>query len=84
MGGALRPGARVLCEFGRRKVLGIVLDVEVEAPDIDASKIKSISALVDPEPALSEELLRFLRELSSYYFAPIGEVLRLALPALER
>jgi primosomal protein N' (replication factor Y) len=80
----LRPGARVLCEFGRRKVLGIVLDVDVDAPDIEAHKIKSISALVDPEPALPDELLRFLRELSSYYFAPIGEVLRLALPALER
>ena len=84
MGERLRPGARVLCEFGRRKVLGIVLDVEVDPPNIQASKIKNISALVDPEPALSEELLRFLRELAAYYYAPIGEVLRLALPALER
>jgi len=28
--------------------------------------------------------LRFLGELAAYYFAPIGEVLRLSLPAIER
>src|SRR5204863_4576812 len=28
--------------------------------------------------------LKFVSELASYYLAPIGEVLRLALPALER
>jgi primosomal protein N' (replication factor Y) (superfamily II helicase) len=81
---AVSPGARVLCDFGRRKVLGIVLAVEESAPALDPSRIKDLAALVDPEPVLPAELLGFLRELASYYFAPIGEVLRLALPALER
>ena len=80
----LAPGARVLCPFGGRKVLGIVLELEQRVPDIDPAKLKSISAVIDPEPVLPAELLSFLRELASYYFAPIGEVLRLALPALER
>jgi primosomal protein N' (replication factor Y) (superfamily II helicase) len=74
----------VLCEFGVRRTLGVVLDVADREPDFDATKLKSICAVVDAEPVLAPELLAFLRELSSYYFAPIGEVLRLALPALER
>jgi primosomal protein N' (replication factor Y) len=78
------PGARVLCEFGPRKVLGIVLALGEAAPGLDPDRIKDLAALVDPEPVLSAELLGFLRELAAYYFAPIGEVLRLALPALER
>src|SRR5262249_38778182 len=39
---------------------------------------------VDAEPVLPAELLGFLQQLSDYYFAPIGEVLHLSLPALER
>src|SRR5581483_8627550 len=33
---------------------------------------------------LPEELLSFLLELSSYYLAPPGEVMRLALPPVEK
>lgn len=82
---AVQPGVRVLCGFGRRKVLGVVLSVSAEPPpDIAASKLKPILAVFDREPALGEELLSFLLQLSAYYLAPIGEVLRLALPSLER
>lgn len=83
MAADLVPGARVLCELGRRKVAAVVLDVrEREAPA--GVTLKPIAALVEREPVLPPELLRFLRELADYYFAPIGEVLRLALPAVER
>jgi primosomal protein N' (replication factor Y) len=83
LAGQVRRGARVVCEFGRRRVVAVVLDVaEREAPP--GIRLKPLTALIDPEPVLPEELLVFLRELSHYYFAPIGEVLRLALPAMER
>jgi len=83
LGGALTPGARVVCELGRRKVVGVVLESgEREAPE--NTKLKPITAVLDREPILEKELLSFLRELSNYYLAPIGEVLRLALPAMER
>jgi primosomal protein N' (replication factor Y) len=82
--GRLSAGMRVLCEFGPKKTLGVVLDVSDREPSFDRKKIKPIAALVDDEPVLMPELLGFLRELASYYLAPIGEVLRMALPALER
>lgn len=81
---SVRRGARVLCEFGRRRVLGVVLDVGEREPDISPEKIKALRAVVDREPVLPEELLGFLQELSRYYVAPIGEVMQLALPAMER
>ncbi len=77
-------GARVLCTFGRRKTLAIVLAVDVPPPELPPDKIRDITAVLDPEPVLPHELLSFLSELAAYYFAPIGEVLRLALPAVER
>lgn len=83
MAADLVPGARVLCELGRRKVAAVVLDVREREPP-EGVTLKPITALVEREPVLPAELLRFLRELADYYFAPIGEVLRLALPAVER
>ncbi len=80
----LRPGARVSCEFGRRRVLGIVLDTSEGDPDIPPDKLRPLRAVIDPEPVLPDELLGFLRELARYYLAPVGEVMRLALPAVER
>ncbi len=78
-------GARVLVEFGRRKVLGVVIDTEAGAPEgVALEKIKPLAAVVGNEPVWEPELLDFLLELARYYLAPIGEVLRLALPALER
>ena len=83
LAGAIRPGARVICPFGPRRLVGVVLDVsEREAPP--GITLKPIAALIDAEPVLPAELLAFLRELAAYYFAPVGEVLRLALPAIER
>lgn len=80
----LVPGSRVLVELGRRRVLGVVLAVVEGEPDVEAAKLKSVLAVVDREPVLSEELLSFLIELGRYYLAPLGEVMRLALPQVER
>jgi primosomal protein N' (replication factor Y) len=75
------PGARVVCPFGGRRLVGVVLDVrEGEA----RAGTKALSGAVDGVPSLPADLLAFLRDLAAYYFAPIGEVVRLALPPVER
>ena len=78
------PGVRVLCEFGRRRVLAIVIELGEQPPPIAIDKLKPLAAVVDDTPVLPDELLGFLRELARYYVAPIGEVMRLALPAVAR
>ncbi|HYP97069.1 MAG TPA: primosomal protein N' [Polyangiaceae bacterium] len=82
--GEVRRGARVLCPFGPRRVLGVVLEVSTDAPDFPIDKLKPLRAIVDPEPVLQDELMGFLQELARYYVAPIGAVIELALPAVER
>lgn len=78
-------GSRVLVELGRRKCLGVVIDEGAEAPEgFPLEKIKPLLKLLDERPVLPDELRSFLGELARYYIAPIGEVFRLALPALER
>ena len=76
------PGARVLVPFGSRRLLGVVIEVRHKR-DTDA-RLKPIAAVIDATPVLPAELLSFLREVASYYLAPLGEVVALALPAVER
>jgi primosomal protein N' (replication factor Y) len=82
--GEVRRGARVVCSFRNRQIFGVVLAVEHGHPDVPADKLKPILAVADAEPVVPDELLDFLIELSRYYIAPIGEVMRLAMPAIER
>src|SRR5690606_1965168 len=78
-------GFRVLVELGRRKVLGVVIGLDHQPPaDVAPNKLKPIVATVGQEPVLERALLDLLLELARYYLAPVGEVLRLALPSLER
>jgi primosomal protein N' (replication factor Y) len=78
---ATRAGARVVCSFGGRRLVGVVLAVREGEPP---PKVKPVATVLDDEPAVPSDLLAFLRDLAHYYFAPIGEVLRLALPPLDR
>lgn len=80
----ITPGSRVLCEFRRSKTIGVVLSVGETAPPDHLRDIKPIESVLDARPCVPRELLDFLLELSNYYLAPIGEVLKLALPAIER
>jgi len=73
MADRVRPGARVVCQFGARRVLGIVLSVGDGPLDFPESKLKPLGAVVDPEPVPAPgELLAFLVELSNYYMAPVA------------
>jgi primosomal protein N' (replication factor Y) len=74
-------GARVVCTMGSRRMVGVVLATRVGEPP---PKVKPILSVVVGEPSVPEDLLAFLRDVAAYYLAPIGEVVRLALPPIER
>ncbi|RMG99058.1 MAG: primosomal protein N' [Deltaproteobacteria bacterium] len=75
-----RPGSRVLVPFGRRVVLGIVLDRPPE--DVPEAKLRAVVADLDEggAPTMDAELLSLAEWISDYYLAPIGEVVRTMLP----
>jgi primosomal protein N' (replication factor Y) len=74
------PGVRVLCPFGSRRLVGVVLEAREGEPP---AKVRPVETVLEGA-SIPADLVAFLREVASYYFAPIGEVIRLALPPLDR
>jgi primosomal protein N' (replication factor Y) len=75
---AARPGARVLVEFGRRRLVGIVAGAGGQggAP----SSLKPVLALLDDEPLFDRASFEVLKRVGRYYHAALGEVAATALP----
>jgi primosomal protein N' (replication factor Y) (superfamily II helicase) len=71
-------GRRVLVPFRNRAMVGVGLSVSETAPAI--ARVKEISELLDPIPALPAKLIELGHWISRYYLAPIGETFRAMLP----
>jgi primosomal protein N' (replication factor Y) len=82
-GQALQAGQRVWVPFGRRKAVGVILEVR-DHSDVPADKLRSALALIDDEPILDSVLLDLLRWSAEYYRHPPGEVFAAALPVALR
>ncbi len=80
---AFRPGCRVKVPFGRRDVVGVVMNV-AQGSELDASRLRPVKAVLDTEPLFSDALLDVLRWAIRYYHHPAGEVLSTALPVRLR
>jgi primosomal protein N' (replication factor Y) len=62
---------------------GIVIG-SVTISSVAQRKLKPISTVLDTEPSINPELLKFLKWAAAYYHYPIGEVIRAALPIAIR
>ena len=82
-GRQLIPGTRVKVPFGRRTVVGIVVQGLNEST-YPATKLRSITDVLDDEALLPEDVMSLLQWASRYYHHPIGDVLCSALPVLLR
>ncbi len=74
------PGRRVLCTLGSRRIVGVVVAVREGEKPKGAKPILSVLEGI----SLPEDLVVFVARLASYYLAPIGEVVRLALPPADK
>ena len=72
------PGSRVVVPVRGRREMGFVVG---EANARDGLKPKKIFAAPDAQPAVDVSLLELCKWVADYYFAPLGVVLRTALPA---
>lgn len=73
------PGTRVRVPFGRGARVAVVLE-HTDHTDIPRTRLKRITAALDPAPIVDSDYLDFLRWASDYFHHPVGEVVLTALP----
>jgi len=74
-------GARVIASLRNRKAQGYIVEVDPSVNEEIRQKLKPVTQIIDDEPLFSDELVRLLRWISSYYLTPLGKVLHTALPS---
>lgn len=82
-GSDVRVGQRVLVPFGRRRVVGVVVE-RVDTSDFPASRLKAIELAYEEEPPIPPTTVRLLRFCADYYHFPFGQALHAALPSRLR
>jgi primosomal protein N' (replication factor Y) len=76
----LQFGVRVIVPFGRSKLLtGIVIEIHERVPV--AYQAKFIEHVLDEFPIVTAKQFQFWKWISSYYMAPLGDVMNASLPA---
>jgi primosomal protein N' (replication factor Y) len=79
----LHPGMRLWVPFGRRRVVGTLVEWRSHS-DLPAAKLRTAFGVIDEEPVLDAALLGLLTWSADYYRHPPGEVIAAALPASLR
>ncbi|MGK9065925.1 primosomal protein N' [Stutzerimonas chloritidismutans] len=80
---ALKPGVRLRVPFGRRDVVGVLIEVASES-EVPEAKLKPALELLDVRPALPSALFKLCRWTAQYYQHSLGDILSWALPVLLR
>ncbi len=75
----LEPGMRFWLPFGRRFVMGILVEL-AEVTDIPLNKLKQADHCLDDQAFLPQETMTLCLWVSQYYHHPVGEVLLRVLP----
>ncbi|MCW5606090.1 MAG: primosomal protein N', partial [Burkholderiales bacterium] len=76
-------GCRVLVPFGRKSVVGIIIET-ADASTVPQNRLKAAQRVLRDTPPLSAADLRLLKFASDYYHHPLGAVVMNALPARLR
>lgn len=71
-----KKGVRVFAPFGRRNRIGYVVGFK----DRSEIETKELIEILDTEPVVTEEMLKFTKWVADYYFSSWGEVIESAMP----
>jgi len=74
----IEVGKRVLVPFGKRQVTGYITKL---IEDCSHNLVKSIFDVLDEKTLFPLSMLPFFKWISDYYFYPLGEVIKCALPS---
>jgi primosomal protein N' (replication factor Y) len=73
----LQIGMRVLAPLGKQKISGVAIEF-IESSSL--KKILPVTEVLDINPVINDEMIKFCRWVSGYYFCPLGEVIFSSLP----
>jgi primosomal protein N' (replication factor Y) len=73
----LQLGMRVLAPLGKQKISGVAIEF-IESSSL--KKILPVTEVLDINPVINDEMIKFCRWVSGYYFCPLGEVIFSSLP----
>ena len=79
-----RVGSRVMVHLGTKPITGYIVALLPElrtGTSLVESELKEVEKLLDVEPSLTADVIEIARWVADYYAAPLGEVMRAALPA---
>ncbi|HEY7854956.1 MAG TPA: primosomal protein N' [Terriglobales bacterium] len=81
LGMAVAPGVRVIAPWGTRRLTGVVTGVRDALPaGVKSGQVRELIEALDAAPLLDEAMLKLVSWAAAYYQAPIGDVMRCALP----
>lgn len=72
-------GCRVVVPFGRKRLVGVVVDVDGET-ELTEQRIRPVESVLHDLPPLPKEWIDFCRFAADYYQRALGEVIHSALP----
>lgn len=78
-----QPGVRVRVPFGRREVIGILVET-TSVTNVPANKLKDALELLDQQPLLPPSMMRLCLWTAQYYQHSLGDTFSWALPTLLR
>jgi primosomal protein N' (replication factor Y) len=79
----LQPGVRLRVSFGRREVIGVLVELADDS-DVPQDKLKPALQLLDRNPPLPAQLFKLCLWTAQYYQHSLGDTLSWALPVLLR
>lgn len=80
---ALQPGVRLRVPFGRREVVGVLVELS-DHSEVPEGKLKPALELLDRQPLLPAALFRLCLWAAQYYQHSLGDTFSWALPVLLR
>src|ERR1043165_8288838 len=81
---AAQVGSRVVVRLGNKPMTGYIVALLTKlraGTSLVESELKPIEELLDVQASLTPDVVELTRWIADYYAAPLGEVMRAALPA---
>jgi primosomal protein N' (replication factor Y) len=76
----VKEGKRVVVQFGSKKIFtALIHSLHHQAPVSYAAK--SVLSILDQNPVVNQGQIQFWEWISSYYMAPLGDVMNAAMPS---